>query len=736
MLTIGNLFLSPVLPIWLILLCGVLFAGLAWRTYSFCSLKRWERWMLWGLRMLAFGLLSILLLQPSRRESRSEFEKPVLAVLLDLSASMKDNPHSEPITRAAKALAYLKKSEVQKQMGAFRVLYFGVGSSLQEALDPAADLHFAEPGTLLVPAINQLAERLRADPLAGILLLSDGLDQSNSWLEGRAMQTPILIPELENPRPENLLLEQDFSFQALNYPKRAVLQWELKIELTIRRQQGSEAQTFPVELLHQGSAVRSTEVAFDKNENFKKIVFSYVPEQLGNQLFQVKMLPLQDLDRGNNSREFVIDVTDSQKRILYLEGMPRWEFKYLKRSLLAEKNQELTAYLQSGTGAFLNFAETDRQETLTLPSFSPESLREYSVIILGDLNADALKEEEYRLLAGFVEKGGGLLFLAGSRSCSPAGVLSSPHFKELAPVYSLPGAQMREGRFSVDFTSAGRSQAAFSDLLSEVRLPPLLSFWGPVENSAFASVFLAAADASPILLGRRFGQGRVAVILSDSLWRWQLGAESGGSGKGLYGRFLTQLLQWLAPTLQNQQQEDSIQLLLPSQEADLQAKVMIGALCGKRVATSGLACRIQTPANKSLLVPMLPAELGAVFGLPDPEAGYRCEFVPEKEGTYQLEIISREGLHSEAALLVVKQPALEFTGAPLNRTWLQRLAKETGGAILAWEQSASLLGKLPAKNRKVEIVREYSLWNKWPWLAALILIFCMEWFLRRKWDLI
>jgi len=295
---------------------------------------------------------------------------------------------------------------------------------------------------------------------------------------------------------------------------------------------------------------------------------------------------------------------------------------------------------------------------------------------------------------------------------------------------------MREGRFSVDFTAAGRTQPAFSDLLSELRLPPLLSFWGPVECNAFSSVFLAVADGSPVLVGRRYGQGRTAVILSDSLWRWQLGAESGGSGKGLYGRFLTQLLQWLAPSLQNQKEEDSIQLLLPSREADLRSKIPIGALCGKRVSASGLACRILCPDSSSLALPMLPAELGLEVGLSSPAAGFRCEFVPEQEGTYRLQVISRDGLNSEEALLVVKQPVLEFTGASIDRRWLQRLAKETGGVMLPWEQAGTLLKKLPVKPRKVDIVREYSLWNKWPWLAGLILLFSLEWYLRRKWDLV
>ncbi len=732
---LGNIFLSPVLPLWLIVLFVILFAFLAWRSYAFCPLRPVERWGLWSLRMLAFVILAILLLQPSRRESKTELEKPVLAVLLDLSASMRDNPFAEKLTRADKALAFLGKSEVRKQLEPFRVLYFGLGSQLQEGIDLSKRVEFSDPSSLLLPSINQLAERFRGEPLAGMLLLSDGLDQSKARLEGRARQIPILIPELENPLSAERPLQQDFSIESIHYPRRAIQHWEVKVELIIRRRHGSAAQTFPVELLQNGSLLRSSEAVFASNENFHKLAFSFTPTELGNHLYQLNILPMEDAEASNNHREFIIDVTDSRKRILYLEGTPRWEFKYLKRSLLAEKNQELSAYLRSGSGAFLNFSESDGQETVSLPEFNAESLRNCGVVILGDLAGDALSEDDYRALSSFVEKGGALLFLAGSKTAAADGVLSHPLFKELAPVTSLPGAQMREGRFSVDFTAAGRNQAAFADLLLETRLPPLLSFWGPVENSAFASVFLAVADGSAVLLGRRFGQGRTAVILSDSLWRWQLGTEADG-GKGLYGLFLTQLLQWLSPNLQSSSQEDSIQLLLLSQEADLWTKIQLGATCGKRVSASGLSCRISTPDASVLALPMLPAQLGVEVGLPSAQNGFRCEFVPEQEGTYRLQAVSREGVSSDEVLLVVKQPALEFTGAPIDRRWLRGLAKESGGAMLPWEQGGDLLKRLPTTPRQIDIVREYWLWNKWPWLAALILLFSLEWYLRRKWELV
>ena len=115
---------------------------------------------------------------------------------------------------------------------------------------------------------------------------------------------------------------------------------------------------------------------------------------------------------------------------------------------------------------------------------------------------------------------------------------------------------MREGRFSVDFTPAGRSLPVFTALAEEIRLPPLLSIWGPVKTGDFATTYLSATDGSPILVGRRYGQGRVAIILSESLWRWQMGSSADETGKGFYGRFITQLLHWLSPSQEEDDSED------------------------------------------------------------------------------------------------------------------------------------------------------------------------------------
>ena len=48
-----------------------------------------------------------------------------------------------------------------------------------------------------------------------------------------------------------------------------------------------------------------------------------------------------------------------------------------------------------------------------------------------------------------------------------------------------------------------------------------------------------------MVVTQRFGQGKVTAIMTDSLWRWQLGPEAGKAKP--YDRFWKQMISWLLP---------------------------------------------------------------------------------------------------------------------------------------------------------------------------------------------
>ena len=720
---------SPVLPWWLLILCGFLYAWLAWKTYGQCKLTFPQKLTLWSLRMTAFLLLAWMLLLQSLRREHKLTEKPAIAMVLDTSASMEENPMGADKNRAERALELLASSPFRSLSDKARLFTFSIGAEVQES--PASPA-FTAPHSPISQQLAKILSRFRGDKLSAIILLSDGLDQSAEPLDASKLGVPFYVPELEEPGEPLHTERLDFSIGETSYPKRVTVHWKTSITAAIKRQSGSKAATFPVQLMQNGVVLQEETVAFAEKETTRRISFQIEPAELGPQLYELRITPHEDEGSANNRKEILIEVTDSKQRILYLEGTPHWEFKFLKRNLLAEQNLQLHAFVKFGDGSFISFDETNSGEPM--PALSHDTLKEYKAVILGDLPASALSDAEATALCKFVEDGGALLMLGGVNAYKQEGIAFIKGLSTIMPASYQTGSSMKEGRFNVDFTPEGRVVSAFSALAEEGRFPPLLTIWAPVKPGPFTSTYLAAADGSPVLLVRQAGQGRTAMILSDSLWRWQMGGTTGEGGKGLYGRFITQLLYWLCPEQQGETADAPLQVLIADSEVDQHQKVVIGTI--GNVGQSGVSCLITTPSGKTLTLPMLPAKLEGEVGLTQPQNGFRCDFTPDEIGTYKLEAHSADGTRHASTILLSRFPELEHTGAPINRAFLHELAEASGGNWVTWSRRDKLLEGLALTPRILEIVSVRPIWNHWLGLAILMALYCLEWWLRRKWELV
>ncbi|NLF17113.1 MAG: hypothetical protein GX595_07635 [Lentisphaerae bacterium] len=734
----GVIIIDPVLPPWLILALVLAVGWGAWRTYRDCALTGRQRWLLWALRLSAVLILSWLMLLPRQRSTVVTREPPVLVLALDVSASMTDNPGKHRETRRDRALAFLDQGRTAALSERYRVVRYSLGAELEEGLPALDEVVFNAPRSHLGTCLNRMVERLRAENLAGIVLLTDGLDHSGERPTPHSLRVPVFIPELEEPFAPEAGAGADFWIAEVSHPRLMAVHWKAGVEVLIRRR-GTAAAAFPVQLQQGGQEVRSSLVQFAEGETFRQVTFTVEPVAVGQALYRVEIAPDVAIDSvtENNRREFMVEVTDPKNKVLYVEGVPRWEFKFLKRALLSEPNYQLSAYVRSGDGQFINFDEGSGQAAGDIPRFTPEGLLGYRVIVLGDMEASALSDDDRRHIRDFVDKGGGLLLVGAARSYGPGGLMQAAYLQDLMPALSAPGASMKEGRFSVDLTPAGRTHPGLADLALESGLPPLLSFWSPVTVGEFSSVLVAAGDASPVVAVRRFGQGRVAMLLSDSLWRWQLGESEAGADKSLYNRFVTQVVYWLAPSEKEVERSSLLQVVTARPEVELREKVTVGAIfdAGEEAAR-GLTCRVQTPSGKVQVYPMLAAALGKDVGLARTVDGFRSFFTAQEPGQYTLTVATADGTQSAGLVLLAAEPEHERTGAPLNRDYLAGLAKDTGGRFVSWSERSELLKDLPHTTQEFTQVIEHSIWDRWWWIGVLIALFCAEWWWRRKLDLV
>ncbi|MFA5206155.1 MAG: hypothetical protein WC708_17300, partial [Lentisphaeria bacterium] len=641
----------PVLPTWA--LAPLVLAALAvtWAGLRRAALPPLARWGLLALRAAALLLLAALVLLPEWHRQRVETDAPVLALAVDLSASMTDQPRAlaNSPTRAGRVRAFLDEWAVRRRLDPFQLWRTGLGDGLEEGLaaDPAR-LSFAAGRSALGTGLNTLAERLQGQYAASILLLSDGLDGSGEPPGDALRRTPVYCLELEPAAAGPEAQPADAWIADLAAPKRVVAGWEAHADVLVRRRGDLAAPaTMTLVLSRDGGEEGRETLEFAAGESFRQAAFTVTPRDVGPHVWRLELTPpAGDSVADNNRRDFVIDVTDPQNRVLYLEGAPRWEFKYLKRALQAEKNLLPEAYALSGAGGFVSF-QTGRDGRANLPpALTREGLAPYKVVIIGNLPAGTPKPEERKALAAFVEAGGGLLLAGGPDSFGTGGWAQAPEWRDLLPARPGPaGARLRDGRFTATLTPAGKTHPATQGLPAESALPPLLSLWGPAGPAAGGTALLATAADEPALAVRRYGQGRVALLLSDSFWRWQLGDAEIAGAKGTYARLMTQLVTWLAPAGRDTAGDGVLQLLPSATEVETRHPVTVGALIQRagQPVNVPLLCQVTGPDGKRQTLEMAPDTLGSDLGLLRPTPGRVCEFMPETPGRYDVQVTSNDG---------------------------------------------------------------------------------------------
>ena len=170
-------------------------------------------------------------------------------------------------------------------------------------------------------------------------------------------------------------------------------------------------------------------------------------------------------DKDAQAHPFVIEALAPGKRILYVQNSLGFDFKFLRRAVVSDRNLQLNAFVRWADGRIVSMGERGVAAEARL-DLTAAGLAKYSVVMLGDLAPDALTADNYTALKEFVNRGGGLILIGGPHGlASPA--LAQTALAEISPV-KLP-AEYREANTVVTITNAGLRHPVFGPLFAQVR---------------------------------------------------------------------------------------------------------------------------------------------------------------------------------------------------------------------------------------------------------------------------
>ena len=729
-------------PLWLALAALAVGGAILW------SLQRGVRssrrvLTLAALRLVALAALLAMLAQPQQRREEITVLRPQLAVLVDNSQSMTEKVDPGQPLRSARVAEWLRSPALEAARKDFDVRLFAFDDVPAE--QPGIEsLKFDGAHSKISEAVTRLEEHFRGQPLAGILLLSDGLDRADdNRLAAAAPQqagetsppAPVFTFELEKPfKPK--VQRKHIALANLDYPPRVVTGWDTEVRAAIAAQ-GMNGQTLNVELWREGKKACESTVAFNEDEQTRQVAFPISQAVPGAVHYELRISdPAADRDARVNP--FVIEAMEPGNRVLYLQNALGFDFKFLRRAIVTDRNLQLNAFVRWADGRLVNIADAGSQAPAL--DLSAQALASTSVVILGDLAPGALSPENCKALAAFVDHGGGLILLGGPHSLATAG-LASTALGPLLPV-RLP-AEYKEGNFPMRITNTGLHHPVFGSLFTAIEeFPPLLTFNFAAAVAPNAEVLVETSvngQASPAIAAMRHGQGRVIVILSDTLWRWRLAAKGWSANRSPYDTFWAQLMDWLIP--KEQQKQDSNRLELFSERTNYLAgeapemRAIVRTTSPDAQVPASLPLQIRTPDDKTFEYTLRPAQLTGRDG--KKVAGYRVTVEPNVPGVFRAKataLINGATVEGETRFIVT-QPATELTGKPIDRATLRRIAKAHGGEYYAIGQWGDWRRDLHFTEQHTSRIEMLDLWNHPLLLGLLLAMLAADWAARKFWNL-
>ena len=697
--------------------------------------------LLEGLRLLIAVLVAILLNQPEWVTEQRPVDKPTIAVLLDDSRSMEtvdvrrgdsgDGGDSPGALSRAEAVAALGERSFWSALEDRYAIAIEPFSSAQ-----AVDAKAPATGTNLFDPLDAVVRR--HPNLRGVVIASDG-----DWNEGKPPVQAATglrlagVPVFAVPAG-SLTPLPDVAVAGIDSAVTGVVAKPFRVPFTIRSSLPRE-QMVTVEVEASDGQRFTKEVRLASMQSTTDWIL-WTPATVGDYTLTVRVPPQAgELLPDNNARSVPVAIREEKLRVLIVESVPRWEYRYLRNALSRDPGVELACLLfQPG----LSQVGGGSKDAIKKFPGSIEELSAFDVVFLGDVGIDAgqLTEEDCRLLKELVEyQASGLVFMPGWLGHEMS--LAETALGDLLPVVldeTRPEGTgtATPGRFAL--TDKGRSSllTRLADTPDENATVweslPGFQWYGPVARAKAGSEVLAVHDdvanesgRIPLLVTRSFGAGKVLFMATDGAWRWRKGVED-----KYHYRFWGQVVRWMAYRRSMAKGERMRLLYTPEQPQTGQAVAIdanVGDAVGEPLQSGTVTVTVTAPSGATETVRLAaPGEQGA-WGV------FSGSWTPREPGSHGVVLACVETGDRLEAAVFVQGAAGEEIGARARPEVLEELARLTQGSVTSPADLAELLltlGKLPENPPDL---RRERLWAHPLTLAALVGLLGLFW-VGRKWQ--
>jgi uncharacterized membrane protein len=687
--------------------------------------------VLGALQTLLIAALLVLAWRPALVTQTLRPQENSVAVLLDTSGSMLygDGTHS----RLQEAVDALSTRALPDLKSNFNVSLFSFAGDLIE-LPSLEQVPAPGPVTHIGDALLSVLRGAQSGAIAAVVLVSDGADNSPDFdaskiAEIASFGVPVhTVGVGAEQDPKDLELE-DVQVAPVGLPGSTV-----SAQVSIRHSGSSLAQL----KVYDGDAILASQAI--QLPSTTGVTTRWIDLEVGKPgvrdlKFALEPLP-GETNVINNVQMRPMEVPEQRRHILYIEGEPRWEYKFIRRALEDDSPIRVASLLKTTPNKFYRQGIESADELKDGFPADETTLFKYDALMIGSFEAAALSPEQQDMIREFVGRRGGTLLMMGGRRGLADGGWGPTSVAEVLPAQlpQIEGPTFERNPAKAKLTALGKTSPITrletddaKNAKSWSEMPELADFQHLGELKPGAEVLLEADFAGhtePLLVHQRYGLGNAYILATGGTWRWQMLLPHEDQRHEIFWR---QLLQAIATSSQQPVTLTSKKVFYGDESTvTLRAEVRDKTFKPAGDAKVSLEVTDGLGAHSTLEMTPVAGERGV----------YQATYETAHPGMFRFAAAASVGDQSlgSAQFAVRREDGVaEHYHTQQNRALLERIAAATGGNYFTVADLGKLSEAVKFSDAGTVERQVLDLWSMPIIFLALLLVKSAEWLLRLYW---
>jgi len=693
------------------------------------------------IRFVCVLFVSIMLLGPEWRTVQESDLQPEIVIVTDESLSMSTTDARVPETMKSEEKVITRENLVDNLLASEfwkpfeadsknRVTLSTFGAPPEET-DPALR---AMAGTDINDALQKVLEAGRN--LRAVVMLGDG-----DWNIGKspvaaAQQYRLKDVPLYALGTGSQQRLPDLDLDSVNAPTYGIVGENVQIPFTIQSSLGRDVRTI-VRIRSDSGKERTEDITIRANSTHYDSILWRIEKEGASSLSLSIPATNGELVQSNNSRDFIISGKPESIKVLVVETLPRWEYRFIRNALSRDPGVDVDCLLLHP-----NLGKGDGPDYIQEFPDDLEDLQKYDVVFVGDVGLSedgesGLTTEQANLIKGLVEnQASGVVFIPGAQGNQFK--LEETELYDLIPVIldrDNPAGLSDSIDASMRLTSEGEksllTMLGDDETENEVIWQDLPGFYwqAPVVKAKAGTTVLAVnANRSntsgrlPILVTSRAGAGKVLYMATDSAWRWRRGVED------LYHyRFWGQVARWMSYQ-RNMAAGERVRLFFTPERPKPGDPVFLSANAfsenGAPLTEGNVQIDLTAPDRTSQRIEL--AQDDASWG------SFSGQFKISQPGTWGVKaFIAGDDSASIETKIISQIDDIEKTGLPARFEVLEEMTKVSRGRLVTAAQLEDLVDEINALPEPQPLVDSIKLWAHWLAPTILVILLSLFWMGRK-----